>query len=666
VSKRSGPLAWLACVALAALAACERAGDRESPPPPSTAEPHDLPGIAHPETPESESGWPATAKPELLRAMRESLAAPVHASDGGGRAWLVEASPAPLRVGRSARVTLVYEAGPLGVAAGGTVFLQVSPFWDWSTPQTGDARAPGYTTVAASAPDLELDARAVDQQLLAVTLRGRALRSGERLTFVYGAGEAGARVDRYAERGSRFWFAVDGDGDGARKLIEDSPRIDVLAGPAAQLVVTLPSALHAGEKFRAVAALLDAVGNAGVEQTGELRFESIPAGLELPARAEFASGSGGRLSLEGVARENGVYRLEAVGPAGLRAQSNPMEVGPGPRVLWGDLHGHSGLSDGTGEPDDYYRYARDVAGLDVAVLTDHDHWGMLPLATHPALFDEILASTERFHEPGRFVTIPGWEWTSWIHGHRHVLHFDERAAIHSSVDPAYESPRGLWKALEGTRALTFAHHSAGGSIATNWAIAPDPRFEPVTEITSVQGSSESPDSPLPIYDPVRGNTVRDALARGYRLGFVGSGDSHDGHPGLAQLAGGGSGGLAAIVAEERTRDVVYAALMQRRCYATNGPRIVLRAAIGGRPMGAVLRASELGEKTVLYLRVLAPGPLDRFEIVRSSEVLALSLDHQSDIELHYPVENLRAGEWIYVRVVQEDGGAAWSSPVFVE
>jgi hypothetical protein len=666
VSKRASRLAKLTSIAALATLACGRSGDAAPGAKGSDSDPLRAELSAEAAAPAAPGDWPATAKPELLRAMRESLSAKRHPADGGGRAWLSEASPTPLRAGQQARVTLVYEAGPLGVASGGAVFLQVSPFWGWSTPQTEDPAAPGFTTVTASAPDLELEARAVDQQLLAIQLRGRPLRAGERITLVYGAGEAMARADRYAERGSRFWFAVDGDGDGARAVLEDSPSIDVSAGPAAQLRVTLPSSVHAGETFRVAVALLDAVGNAGVAESGELRFDSIPAGLELPARAEIASGSGGVIALEGVARKDGVYRLAAVGPGGLRARSNPMEVGPGPRVLWADLHGHSGLSDGSGQPDDYYRYARDAAGLDVAVLTDHDHWGMLPLATHPALFDEILASTERFHAPGSFVTIPGWEWTSWIHGHRHVLHFEGKAAIKSSVDPAFESPPQLWKALEGTRALTFAHHSAGGSIATNWEIAPDPRFEPVTEIVSVQGSSESPDGPLPIYDPVSGNYVRDALSRGYRLGFVGSGDSHDGHPGLAQLASGGSGGLAAIIAEDKTRDAVYAALMQRRCYATNGPRILLRAAIGGRPMGATLRASELGDHSVLYLRALAPAPLDRFEIVRSGERLALSLDHQDDIELHYPIEKLRAGEWIYVRVVQEDGGAAWSSPVFVE
>lgn len=33
------------------------------------------------------------------------------------------------------------------------------------------------------------------------------------------------------------------------------------------------------------------------------------------------------------------------------------------RVVWGDLHGHTRLSDGKGSLDDYFRHARDVANL---------------------------------------------------------------------------------------------------------------------------------------------------------------------------------------------------------------------------------------------------------------------------------------------------------------
>jgi hypothetical protein len=474
--------------------------------------------------------------------------------------------------------------------------------------------------------------------------------------------------DRYAERDSPFWFAVDGDGDGVRRFLEDSPSIDVRPGPAAALLVTLPSVARPGETFRVTLAFVDVWRNSGMPVDAEVVFDDPPPGLTLPASVRFAPEDEGRRSVEAVAREPGTYRLHAsAGP--VTAQSNPLVVSEdGPRVLWGDLHGHSNYSDGTGVPEDYFVYARDVSALDVAALTDHDHWGILPLVAHPAMWAEIVEQTKRFHEPGRFVTLLGYEWTSWIHGHRHVLYFEDRGEIFDSVDARTESPLQLWAALaeQPVEALTFAHHSAGGPIATNWEIPPDPRFEPLTEIVSIHGSSEALDSPSPIYSPVPGNFVRDVLDRGYRFGFVGSGDRHDGHPGAYQVEP-PQGGLAAILAEEPTRAAVLAALRARRVYATNGPRIVLRTALGGHRMGeSVSVPAGGGLSAPLFVQAVAQTALSRVELVRSGEIVdGVAVEDLLEVTLQRQVDDLTPGEYVYVRVVQQDGGAAWSSPIYV-
>jgi hypothetical protein len=300
----------------------------------------------------------------------------------------------------------------------------------------------------------------------------------------------------------------------------------------------------------------------------------------------------------------------------------------------------------------------------VAALTDHDHWGMPFLDETPAHWARIEEAARSFHAPGRFVTLLGYEWTSWIWGHRHVLHFEDTATLRSSVDERYDSPPELWDALRGAPALTFAHHSAGAPVATDWRIAPDPELEPVTEIASVHGSSESLDSPWPVSGMIEGNTVRDALGRGYRLGLIGSGDSHDGHPGLVHLADGYGGGLAGIFAGERTRESVLAALRARRVYATNGPRIVLEATLDGKPMGSVLKAGAGG---TLQVQVAAPGAIEAVELVTRDGVVSR---HPGEGKRSLAVESalpaFATGDWFYVRVVQSDDGAAWSSPFFFE
>ena len=184
----------------------------------------------------------------------------------------------------------------------------------------------------------------------------------------------------------------------------------------------------------------------------------------------------------------------------------------------------------------------------------------------------------------------------------------------------------------------------------------------MTEITSVHGSSEAADSPRPVAGAIAGNFVRDVLDRGYRLGFIGSGDSHDGHPGLAHLAS-PSGGLAALVGAERTRESVLETLRARRVYATNGPRILLAVDFDGASIGSTVPAVESGE-----LRVWAAGnaAIERIDVVRSGRVIESVPGGGLEAEIVREVEELRSGEYLYVRVVQIDGGAAWSSPFFFE
>jgi len=617
-------------------------------------------------------GDPPGALRELVDTLRESLATQPDPSDGGGRAWLdqIPGDPDFATAGAPGRFRLIYEVGPKGIAVGGMIYFQVSPFWHWSTPQVEDPDAEGYTTVTVSDQDIKLDALTLDQQLLGLSVVGRALRAGDRVELVYGAGPAGAIADALAEKNSRFWFAVDGDGDGFRVFLKDSPGIDVVSAPPAILEVTLPSVARPGNPFRVTVAALDPSANAGYPFEGAIEFTSAPDGplLELAEPLKFVATDRGRKTIQGVVREPGIVRVHAKSESGLEGDSNPMLVAADAQnIFWGDLHGHTAFSDGTGTVEDYFLYARDVSALDVVAVTDHDHWGILQLDQNPEFWEETKAQTRRFYQPGRFVTLLGYEWTNWIYGHRHVLYFEGDGEIYSSISTQYETPAQLWAALRGKRALTFAHHSAGGVMRTDWSIPPDPELEPVTEIVSVHGSSEALDSPVPIYDPVPGNFVRDALDRGYRFGFVGSGDSHDGHPGLAHLIT-DSGGLAAIITDTLTRESVLEALRARRVYATNGPRILLRTALDSYRMGSVIPKPEAGSYTgELFVQVIAQTPLEHIDLIRSGRVVdTMPIDGLLEITLSRTIEDLVSGEYLYVRAVQADTGAAWSSPIYID
>ncbi len=678
----AGSLVSCAFLAVFLAAASCSQGDPSAPVPAASpeAKASSLPAASPAAVAKKARSW---AHPEIKAEMLADLETKRSPADGGGRAWIegfdkAGARPEVIASSRS-RFPLIYEAGPLGVVEGGTVFLQVSPFWGWDTPQTIEPTGPGYTEVRTDADGVTLSLTTLGPQLLGIEIQGRALSEGERVYIDFGAGEAKAKVDRFAESDSKLWVAVDGDGDGVRKLIDHSPGVDVRAGPPGVLHLSLPGTARPGDTVPLTVAVLDRAGNMGAPFEGEVWIEVADdaVGLDLPQTVALTAGDRGRRTIDVPVREPGLYRVRGkAGGAGvtrpLEAESNPMLVDDHQQatLLWGDLQGHTQLSDGSATPAEYFEYGRDAAGLDFLAITDHDHWGLQALDQNPGLWDQTVGDVRRFHDPGRFVALLGFEWTNWVEGHRHVVHFGEDLddlRVLSSLAPSFDTPPELWDALRGKPVMTIAHHSAGGPVPIDWSIPPDPELEPVTEIASVHGSSEAPDSPMPIYNPKPGNYVRDALELGYGLGFTGGSDGHDGHPGLSQIAAGKSG-VAAVWSDAdspRTRGALLDSLRSRRTYATNGPRILVQASLGGRPMGFEVPAAAAGGSQRLAWNVAGTAPIERIDVIRRGEPLAsIPGDGKRELWGVADVPSLAEGDYLYLRVVQVDGGAAWTSPFF--
>lgn len=534
-------------------------------------------------------------------------------------------------------------------------------------------------------PDVVLKSETIGPQLMRIDNLGRALEQGDGISIEYGAGEMGARADLYAESESRFWIAVDGDGDGVRKVLEDSPFVRVLPDKPARCVLTVTSRARPGEDCALTIAILDRYANSGVEYAGTVELDANDSKLQLPASVEIPEEAKGLARISFAAPDEGVYRIGARvthDDTTFTAISNPLLVRKGAEPLyWADLHGHSSYSDGTGTPREYLTYARDVAGLDVIALTDHDHYGVLFLDDHEERWQEIQDLTAEFHQEGVFVALLGYEWTNWIYGHRHVLYFEDHGHVHSSVSEEADTPTELWDILRGQPAMTITHHSAGSPVANDWSIPPDPELEPLAEIMSVHGSSEAVDSPSRLKGFMSDYSVRSALGRGYRLGFIGSGDSHDGHPGLPHLSPSygyrpaterrpermGTGGLAAVEADSLTRESILSALRKRATYATSGPRILLSVSVGDVEGGAVLQRSTLPEKAQLEFRVHGTATVESIELIVGQEVASVLVSqNQLDLEGSFDLAHVRAGDFAYVRILQSDGGIAWSSPIWFE
>lgn len=613
-------------------------------------------------------------KPRLvLPDESEFSAAP---SDGKGR---VTVSPDVVPVSSPVTLTFIYTAAESGIAVGGGIVCNVSNFWGWSPPQDRIPQAPGYVTVSCSdnAVSLETEINGRDNTVV-VRVAGRPLTAGQTITLVYGDTSDGENdsargmSDRYAERGERFFFKVDGDGDGFFTPIETQPTFRVEATEPVQLATFGPSHATVGEPFEITIAALDPAYNLVERFTGEVRLKPLGAAAECQEHVTIAEGDRGAVRVKVTPTTAGPLRFGVEDAAGKldAALSNPTVVTAAAAdslytLYWGDLQGHCNVCDGSASPEEYYRYARDVARLDVVALTDHDHWGYAPLDENPDTWKKLLALSRANNEPGRFVAFPAYEWTNWTYGHKHVIYLrEEQAEVFSWQRRTSDHPEKLWKRLEGRECLTVSHHPGGGPIPTFWKYH-DAAFEPVVEMASVHGVSEAMGHPRCIYAPEPSGMAQAALVRGYRLGMIGSGDTHDGHPGLGNP--GTRAGLAGIYATELTREGIFEALRARRVYATTGCRAVLRFHMGATPMGSVAMLSSKDERRAFSVMVLGDAPITSVTIVKNNEPAVV---HEAEGLLATfdwtdpaPAE---AGDYYYARVTQADGEWIWSSPVFIE
>jgi hypothetical protein len=540
--------------------------------------------------------------------------------------------------------------------------LQVSPWWGWTVPQTHSPKRPGYVEVSTSFADPSLKVYVLPASRVLVTSEKRAFAPGEKITFGYGNG---VRVDKFAEAEELFQIFVDADGDGHSACIVDPPTLRIEAGAPAEVAVSVPPIIRSGDEVTVRFAPLDGLGNWGMFPGGKYQVRVNRDGHFLEEAVLEARGGEKAIPFRFTNTEEGVYFFTVDGPSGLRGKSNAMlsQAGePRLRLYFGDIHGHSRISDGTGTPEDFYRYAKVVSGLDIAALTDHADHGTIRVKGR--VWERITKATNDAYRPGEFVTFLGFEWTNWEYGHRNVYYRDGNGPVFSALDERSRTPGKLWKLLEPYEAMTIAHHVGGGPVATNWEIVPGPR-EWLVEICSIHGSSEYYGAEACIYRPVKGAFARDALRRGYRLGIIGSGDTHDGHPGR-RTVGAAVSGLLGVYSPELTREAVWEAFRRRHVYATSGPKIVLNLRVADAPMGSEVKWVGKKGPIPVALRALGSEDIEVIEIIRDGEMAyrekgegVLALSSWKD------TEPSPGTHWYYARVVQKDGNMAWSSPVWV-
>ena len=519
--------------------------------------------------------------------------------------------------------TVTYTVGPGGIAPGGALRVQLPDTWhagernSANRLQASDPTDDHYIAAYGSGADVRVEAE-VESETSAFLVKtprpgldGRSeryvfvvranvvsgtLREGETIRVVYGdtsGGSRGMRAAIVATEPEPILVAVDRDGSGAFEPVAHEATLASRSGIAAELLLTGPSALVAGEPAELHLAAVDVHSNPAAPFHETVTLRVLQGDADLPRTVEFPAGQGWT-TVPFTPRGTGIVRLEASARADLlRARSNPLEVFaelPAERTFWGDLHSHTEHSfDGVGG--NVFDYARWVSGLDFHAMTDHSNGPAREGFTRglgPHVWEEYTAATDAHHAPGEFVTLHAYEASfpaPWGH---HNVYF--RGAPGTLLSPRQVTLPELWAALTAGEALTIPHHTNKFPQPLDWD-EDDPALRRSFEIYSAHGLSEAYDPGHPLafeHSPFTnrstsartGIAAQDAWMRGMRLGTIAASDDHRAQPGKPHW------GLAAVRAPELTREAVFDALHARRTYGTTGQRILLDFRVNGAPMGS--------------------------------------------------------------------------------
>lgn len=325
-------------------------------------------------------------------------------------------------------------------------------------------------------------------------------------------------------------------------------------------------------------------------------------------------------------------------------QSSAFVAGPDKKLFWGDLHNHNAIGYAKGTLDRSFKIAS--SHLDFYCFTPHTQWPDMPVMPQNAHqkwidgfkvakdnWERVIEAVKDYHQPGKFVTFLGYEWHSNQVGDLCIIfpHDSEELLYFGDV-------KKLQQYAKEKHAVLIPHHPAYkiGWRGQNWD-ALDTEISPVAEIYSEHGNAESDRSDIRyIRHSMGGRSTKSTLQAlwqlGARVGVIASSDDHLGYPGAY------GEGLAAIYADNLSRESILEAVKARRTYGVSKDRIELDFRLNGHYMGELVAQTN---RRKISVKVKGKDVVDSVEIFKNNRV----------IYREHPVDKV-------------PGSSKWENPVF--
>lgn len=535
-----------------------------------------------------------------------------------------------LTVSEATTVVFEWQVGEEPVIAGGDLLVVWRWPFDWSDLQSDDPSGDGFMSLELLSTDGDAGNSNAELSLrynwiagiepwhhqIRINVVDGELRPGDRVRLTCGdrsQNGCGWRAPTCVDDECQFLMLIDHRGEQRRRRLVPEPTFRIVPGPVERLrAVVVQADAVVGQPVTLIVCGEDCWGNA-TALTATPQVAADDGNIELtvtPIEVETVRPAS---HFEVTFSEAGDYQLRilagelSTGTSRVRvSDSQPEQL-----LLWGDLHsGQSNPGCGSASLAKTYAFGRDVSGLQFMTHQANDHYVTLEDWQHTREVTNQFAGTDDF------VPILGCEWSALTKdgGDRNVFYFDDEPELRRSdrffredkPDPTPDA-RTAPEFHEAFRDLNVLVNIHVGGRMTNldWY---DQRIERLCETHSTHGTVEW--------------FFMDALARGYRVGLTAGTDGVMGRPGAdhpgRRLIRNLRNGLTAVYATELTKESLWEALQQRRCYATTGERIRLWFEVDGQPLGSELQTAD--SPTVRF-RVDGTMPIERVDLFRGVEVI---------------------------------------------
>jgi hypothetical protein len=360
------------------------------------------------------------------------------------------------------------------------------------------------------------------------------------------------------------------------------------------------------------------------------------------------------------------------------------------QLFWGLLHGESERFDSTENIESCLRHFRDEKSTNFYASSSYE--GIEE--TSNEMWKLITQNVEEFDEDERFSVFLGFQWagSAKSEGVRQIIYAKDQKPILRKKDQRSNNLKKLYKTVQPKDIISIPTFTMAKGYEYNFDDF-QPEFERVVEIYNSWGCSEftkSEGNPRPITGSgkkgiaeTKEGAIAKALLNNCRFGFVAGGLDDRGvysdffDSDQKQY----SPGLTAVMAQDLTKQAIFDALYNRNCYATTGERIIVGLSLAGHPMGTELDSAlkpGLHVNRHLSAHVAGTANLKLVELIRNGKVLVKFTPKSHILDFEYddmtPLVDavIDAHDkrppfvFYYIRVLQEDGHMAWSSPIWVD